>query len=203
MLFWGTHPGSFSCGCSARGTRSSRAGISCQCFGRVGKGVPGGPRGVTRRAEPIAAKDREKMRIMHSSAAALFVTIAGLTTTASAQQSPFNTNGTGPFINFGDNSPVPIEPRYAPSAFLGNDAASIANTDATLAAAQAQGKPLAVKVVQPLTNAAALAIFNKYAVQFVFCDYEDAARVGRTRAIADQVLHSTKSKNAYVGNFNS
>jgi hypothetical protein len=140
------------------------------------------------------------MRNVHTSAAALFLAVAGLSATASAQQSPFGQNG--PFVNFGDNSPAPIDARYTPSAFLTNDPASIANADATLASAQAQGKPLAVKVIEPLTNPAALALFNKYAVQFVFTDFEDAARVGRTRAVADQVLHSTKSKNAYVGNFN-
>src|SRR5205085_6414697 len=85
---------------------------------------------------------------------------------------------------------------------LDNNDASAAQVRNALLASQAAGKPLAVKVIQPLTNPNVLKIFNDFAVQYVFTDFEDAARVGRTRAVADQVLASGKSSNAFVGNFN-
>src|SRR5207302_1958548 len=44
--------------------------------------------------------------------------------------------------------------------------------------------------------------FNKYNIQYVFCDFEEPSRVGFTRSTVDQVQHSTMSKSARIGNFN-
>jgi len=91
-------------------------------------------------------------------------------------------------------------PDFTASPFLDNsNAASVA---ATLSASQGAGQPLALKVREPLTNPASIAIFDNFKVQYVFCDFEDTQAVGRTRAVADLVLNSSQSQGAFVGNFN-
>lgn len=126
--------------------------------------------------------------------AAFLTAIVGVSAAAHGQATP----ATG-FFDW-DTNTVPSTTNYTPSPFLGNsNAASVA---ATLAAAQAQGKPLSVKITEPLTDPAARNIFNQYKVDYVFCDFETVDSVGRTRAVADLLLNSTKSSAAFVGNFN-
>ncbi|HEX8910974.1 MAG TPA: PEP-CTERM sorting domain-containing protein [Humisphaera sp.] len=127
-------------------------------------------------------------------AVALFSAILGTAGLASAQSVP-----SSGFFDWSENT-NPTAPDFTASPFLDNNNAT--QVAAQLSAAQAAGKPLAVKVREPLTNPASQAIFNQFAVKYVFCDFEDAALVGRTRAVADLVLSSTASKNAFVGNFN-
>ncbi|MDB5296412.1 MAG: hypothetical protein JWO31_2395 [Phycisphaerales bacterium] len=120
--------------------------------------------------------------------------VLGASAVASAQSAPSigffdwdTTDNTG-FANF---SPTPF--------LTDSNAAQVASV---LSASQAAGKTLAVKITTPLTSTAAKNIFNQFNVKYVFCDFEDTQAVGRTRAIADLVLNSSQSSNAFVGNFN-
>jgi len=131
--------------------------------------------------------------------------VASLAAPALAEQAPFTVNV--PFYDFGVNgtgvSQNPGQAGIAPAPILDNNPASAAAVDSFLAARSSNPSLiLAVKIREPLTDSAALNIFNKYKIQYVFADFEDAAAVGRTRALADQMLASRNSKNAYVGNFN-
>ena len=100
----------------------------------------------------------------------------------------------GPFFDYGiPDTGKPGQPGFAPAPFLDNNPASAAAVSAILASRQNAGLLLAIKVREPLTDPSAVAVFNNFRVQYVFADYEDAARVGRTRAIADQVAASSKS----------
>ena len=96
----------------------------------------------------------------------------------------------------------PAPPVFTAAPVLSNNNASAGNANAVLNAAKAAGKPLAIVVLEPLTNASVVALFDQQPVRFVFGGFVDSARVGRTRSIADQVLSSTQSQNAFVGNFN-
>jgi len=129
-------------------------------------------------------------------AAAFFSAIVGVSAMAQAQATP----ASGFFDWSTQSNPTP-NAAFTASPFLFNTPGSAAQVAAVLASAPA-GRPLAVKVVEPLSDPAALAIFDNFPVKYVFCDFEDASNVGRTRAIADQVLSSAKSKTAFVGNFN-
>jgi len=133
----------------------------------------------------------------------LATAVLGLaTSSAHGQAAPFAGSG-GPFFDFGiPDTGKPGQPGFAPAPFLDNNPASAAAVSAFLASRQNAGLLLAVKVRQPLTDPSAVAVFNNFRVQYVFADFEDAARVGRTRSIADQVAASSKSSGAFVGNFN-
>jgi len=129
-------------------------------------------------------------------AAAFLSAIVGVATMAQAQSTP----ASGFFDWSTQSNPTP-NAAFTASPFLFNNAASASQVASVLAGTPA-GRPLAVKIVEPLSDPAALAIFNNFAVKYVFCDFEDAGNVGKTRSIADQLLASTKSKSAFVGNFN-
>lgn len=88
------------------------------------------------------------------------------------------------------------------SPFISDDPATLSQAIAALNAAKAKNRPLAVKVVSPLTTNAAKAIFNDFAIQYVFADFEGADSITQTKAISTIVVNSTKSQNAFVGNFN-
>jgi len=135
--------------------------------------------------------------------AAAALMAAGISSSAFGQAAPF-AGSAGPFFDYGlpDIPGKPGQPGFAPAPFLDNSAASAAAVSALLQQRQNAGLVLAVKVRQPLTDPAAVAVFNNFRVQYVFADFEDAARVGRTRSIADQVAASAKSSGAFVGNFN-
>jgi hypothetical protein len=131
----------------------------------------------------------------------LAVAILGAAVPAMAEQAPFSS--AGPFFDFGlTGQPGGSlgQPGFAPAPFLSNSNAG--QVQQILQARKNSGLLLAVKVIEPLTNPQSVAIFNSFKVDYVFADFEDAAAVGRTRALADQVLASTTSRNAYVGNFN-
>ena len=102
-----------------------------------------------------------------------------------------------------DTNGYPASQNFTASPFLSDNPADVANVRAQLAAAPANGRPLAVKVTTPLRSQAARQVFNDFAVQYVFNDFEGPQSVGQTRAIADLVLSSARSQNAFVGNFNS
>jgi hypothetical protein len=128
--------------------------------------------------------------------------VGGAASTALGQAAPF-AGSSGPFFDYGiPDTGKPGQPGFAPAPFLDNNAASAASVSALLQSRQNSGLILAVKVRQPLTDPAAVAVFNNFRVQYVFSDYEDAARVGRTRSLSDQVAASAKSSGAFVGNFN-
>lgn len=137
------------------------------------------------------------MRKVQSNVAALLLAVSGVALTARAQSVP----PTG-FFDYGESTATPANANFTGAPFLDNSTASANNAISVLQANQDAKKALAVKIREPLTNADALAVFNRFKVEYVFADFEDSARVGRTRAIADQVLASTQSKAAYVGNFN-
>jgi hypothetical protein len=126
--------------------------------------------------------------------AAFLCAVLGMSSAASAQSAPARG-----FFDWGENT-NPTAPNFTASPFLTNSNAS--QVAAVLAASQAAGKPLAVKVTEPLTSPASRNIFNQFPVQYVFCDFEEVEAVGRTRAMADLVLNSSQSRNAFVGNFN-
>jgi hypothetical protein len=129
-------------------------------------------------------------------AAAFLSAIVGVSAMAQAQSTPASG-----FFDWNTNANPTPNAAFTASPFLFNNAASASQVAAVLASSPA-GRPLAVKVVEPLSDPAALAIFDNFPVKYVFCDFEDAGNVGRTRAIADQMLASNKSKSAFVGNFN-
>src|SRR5690242_21919387 len=121
-----------------------------------------------------------------STAAALMMAAAavvGVSSSAFGQAAPFSSSG--PFFDYGlPDTGKPGQPGFAPAPFLDNSAASAAAVSAQLQARQNAGLVLAVKVREPLTDPAAVDVFNRFRVQYVFADFEDAARVGRTRSIA-------------------
>jgi hypothetical protein len=133
----------------------------------------------------------------------LFATVilGFIASAAHGQAAPFTTNG--PFFDYGiPDTGKPGQPGFAPAPFLDNNPASAASVSAILASRQAAGLLLAVKVREPLTDPAAVAVFNNFQVKYVFADFETASRVGFTRALADRVLASSMSQGAFVGNFN-
>jgi len=149
-------------------------------------------------------KGQGQMQKLLNRAAALGLAVAGvvsLAPVASATPNP-------PFYQYDDPN-QPADGNYGPAIFLDNSAASAAQATAFFGS-QANGsgapldptKPFAVKVREPLTDPAAVAGFNQFPIKYVFADFEDVARVGRTRALADQVLASSRSSGAFVGNFN-
>jgi len=133
------------------------------------------------------------MRKVYTRAAAMFLAVSGAAAAANGQAVP-----SSGFFDW--EIPADTSANYTESPFLTNGNA--ADVEAQLADAQSQGKPLALKVREPLTSASAKNVFNHYAIKYVFADFEDAGRVGNTRALADIILGSSKSKNAFVGNFN-
>lgn len=135
--------------------------------------------------------------------AAVTLAAGGVALSARGQAAPF-AGSAGPFFDYNlpDMPGRPGQPGFAPAPFLDNSAASAASVSALLQQRQNAGLILAVKVRQPLTDPAALAVFNNFRVQYVFTDFEDAARVGRTRAVADQLAASNRSAGAFVGDFN-
>jgi beta-lactamase regulating signal transducer with metallopeptidase domain len=86
---------------------------------------------------------------------------------------------------------------------LGDDAKSRDEVVTSLAEQGRAGQPLTVKVAGPLTSEASLAIFDNFAVRFVYCDIRGPGSVEQIRHIADQMLRSKKSRDAFVGNFPS
>lgn len=127
-------------------------------------------------------------------AAAFLSAIVGASALAHGQATP-----SSGFFDWNETT-NPTSPNFTASPFLNNSNAAF--VESQLAASQAAGKPLALKITEPLTSAASKAVFDHYAVQYVFCDFEDVQAVGRTRAVADLVLNSAQSKGAFVGNFN-
>ena len=76
---------------------------------------------------------------------------------------------------------------------------------------QPAGKPLAVKITQPISNQTANMIFNssKYHVSYVFGDLEGSSAAQQMKTLAQQIRFvngqnngiKTRSYNAFVGNF--
>jgi len=127
-------------------------------------------------------------------AVAFFSAVVGVSALANAQAVP----GSG-FFDWNTNTNPTPNANFTAAPFLSNsNAAQVAQVLAN----SPSNRPLAVKVVEPLSSSASLNIFNQFNIKYVFCDFEDTTAVGNTRAIADAVLNSTKSKGAYVGNFN-
>jgi hypothetical protein len=153
--------------------------------------------GTLRKGRPMdSSKGKGQMHRFYTCAAAMFLAISGAAAMAHAQSVP-------PSGFFDWEVPPDESEDYNPSPFLNNNNASEVAAWLADAEAKGYGNNLAVKVIEPLTSRAAKDIFNQFAIKYVFCDFEDAGRVGRTRAIADIVLASTRSRNAFVGNFNS
>ena len=151
--------------------------------------------GTLRKGRPMdSSKGKGQMHKVFTRAAAMFLALSGAAVAANGQAVP----SSGFFDWY-----IPTEEHedYTPSPFLNNRNA--AQVEAQLAEAQANGQVLAVKVIEPLTNLASRRVFNNFPVRYVFADFEDAGKVGNTRALADIVLASTQSRNAFVGNFNS
>ena len=107
----------------------------------------------------------------------------------------------GPFLDW--QPPGTISPNqndsYTPAPFLYDG--NVSQVQAILAAQQAAGKTLAVKINVPISSTTAQAIFNNYAVQYVFADLESASNVTDTANLVNQVQSSTKSSAAFVGNY--
>jgi len=88
---------------------------------------------------------------------------------------------------------------YIPSPFLSDQ--NVAAVDSFLAAQQAAGNRLAVKVNTSLTSPAAKALFDKYKIDFAFADYESANGLAQTQALVSIVKSSAKSAAANIGDF--
>ena len=112
--------------------------------------------------------------------------------------------GSTPFFDW----EVPSQP--APAGFLG--APSLYNNAASAAAVQSYwnahpGSIKAVKVIQDLTNPAALNLFKTNAVKYVFADFEGSSVDARTATLVNQVRGGDKKKQytlsagAYIGNY--
>ncbi|MDB6151398.1 MAG: hypothetical protein JWQ44_2846 [Chthoniobacter sp.] len=93
----------------------------------------------------------------------------------------------------------PAPPNFTPQPILDNTAA--ASVSATLSASQATGVPLAVRVRQGLDDASAISVFNNFPVNYVFTDFIGANAGLRAGEVADLVVGSPQSRNAFVGNF--
>ncbi len=134
------------------------------------------------------------MRNAKLGALALSLAVAGLTASSHAAVDYFydwTDMNTGNGTNF------------APSLALTDS--NVAQVNASLLSAQSLGKPLAVKVRGNLSQSTINSIFNnsKYTVQYVFADLE--GQTGPAAAAAQNLtaeIAATKSKNAFVGNFN-
>ncbi|HEV3410384.1 MAG TPA: hypothetical protein VG095_08820, partial [Chthoniobacterales bacterium] len=96
----------------------------------------------------------------------------------------------------------PPPANYTAAPFLDNNASSAGNASSILSASASAGKHRALQVRESLSVPAALNIFDQHVVHFVFTEFTGDARVGQTRTIADEMLGSTQSKQAFVGNFN-
>lgn len=97
----------------------------------------------------------------------------------------------------------PLSPdKFVPVPVLSND--NSVDVDAYLTDRQAADPtgPLAVAVESPLTDPAAQQIFTGHKIQYVFGRFQGVTRVAYTRALADLVLVSGQSKEAFVGEFN-
>src|SRR5437764_516549 len=104
-----------------------------------------------------------------AAAAALLLAAGGAASTALGQAAPYGSGG--PFYDYGiPDTGKPGQAGFAPAPFLDNSAASAASVSALLQTRQNQGLVLAVKVRQPLTDPAAVGVFNKFRVQYVFSD---------------------------------
>jgi len=149
------------------------------------------------RAKRGHAMDTRKgtMQKLLKRAAAVFLAVSGTAGLASAQSRP-----PSGFFDWNVND-TPYPSNFTPSPFLDNDNAS--EVRAALNRARGLGRPLAVKVREPLTSSESRRIFNDFAVQYVFMDFEDPDTASdQARAISALVLGSNRSRNAYVGNFN-
>lgn len=133
--------------------------------------------------------------------AAFLSAVVGVSCVAAAQPRPEQRAPSVGFFDW-DTRGYPASANFTASPFLSDNPADVSNVRTQLMTAQSQGRALAVKIIAPLQSQAAKNVFNDFAVQYVFGDFEDAQAVGRTRAIADLVLNSTRSQNAFVGNFN-
>ena len=157
--------------------------------------------GTLRKGRPMdSSTGKGQMHKFYTRAAAMALAVSGAAVAANGQAVP----ASGFFDWEIGNNPTADFPNYNPSPFLSDAPSDIANARARLAEAQANGfgNNLAVKVISPLQSAEARNVFNEFPIRYVFADFEGPDRVGRTRAIADLVLASAKSKNAFVGNFN-
>jgi hypothetical protein len=143
-----------------------------------------------------SSKGKGQMHKVYTRAAAMFLAISGAAAVANGQSIPAS--------GFFDWDIPPEDfPDYNPSPFLNNNNAAEVRAWLEQARSQGFGNNLAIKVVEPITSQSAKAVFNDYAIKYVFADFEGPERVGQTRALADIVLASTRSQNAFVGNFNS
>jgi hypothetical protein len=90
---------------------------------------------------------------------------------------------------------------YTPSPFLDNN--NYASVDAFLAARVKQDSRnlLAVKINTPITSSGAKAIFDKYDINYVFADFEDATAESHTQTLVSLVKGSKKSSGAFIGDF--
>src|SRR5687767_7068778 len=104
------------------------------------------------------------------------------------------------FFSYDVNAAAAVPDLFNATPRLGNDNAEAVSAELT--AARGQGKVLAVKVVEPLTDPASLGVFNQFALRYVFADFLGDDNVARTRALADRVVSSPASVGAFVGNFN-
>jgi len=138
-----------------------------------------------------------QMKMSVKRTAAFLAAVLGVSAMANAQPKP----ASGFFDWSTQSNPTP-NASYTAAPFLFNNPTSANQVAIELNKSAAAGKPLAIKIVEPLNDPAALAIFNNFAVKYIFCDFELATAVGNTRAIADAALNSAKSKGAFVGNFN-
>lgn len=127
---------------------------------------------------------------------AVSVLVGAISTSASAQADPFGQ--TGPFFDY---QPAPSF-GFQPAPDLNDNSASAAAVALALQQQQDAGGVLAVKVRQPLSNPAALAVFDNFPVQYVFADFYDANRRAETANLADRLATSSMSKGAFLGNFN-
>jgi hypothetical protein len=153
--------------------------------------------GTLRKGRPMeSSKGKGQMRKVYTRAAAMILAISGAAAAAHGQAVPASG-----FFDW--DIPAEQSENYNNSPFLDNNNAAEVATWLEEAEAAGYGNHLALKIREPITSQSAKQIFNDYAIKYVFCDFEDAQKVGQTRSIGDLVLASTRSRDAFVGNFNS
>ena len=143
----------------------------------------------------MAVEITRKARRVLMGAAAVALVVGGLSSRAQAVNQYF--------FNW-DNANVGNGTNFADTPLLSDDPATNADTQARLATQRSLGKPLAVRVLTPISaTGPASQTLKIYPIQYIFADYEGPNAVTQTQNVVNTVVNTGGlSRNAFVGNFN-